>query len=275
MEVRPLTTALGAEIVDLDIRSDENFEAIKQAFIEHGVIVLRDQKITPDEHLAFAKRFGKINVNRFFKPLDSHPSIATLLKEPDQKSAVGEQWHTDHSYDTIPALGSVLHAIELPPFGGDTLFVSMAAAYDALTPSFRNMLDGLYAIHSSRHAFGAASSQHEAAKTGRLGNPELATQDSRHPIVITHPLSGRKGLYVNPGFTLHIEGMSESESAAILGFIYEHCQTPEFQCRIRWNEGDVTMWDNRATWHKALNDYHGHRRYMHRVTIEGCELSAA
>ena len=275
MDVRPLTTALGAEIVDVDIRTDADFDAIKQAFIEHGVIILRDQNITPDEHLVFAERFGPINVNRFFKPLESHPAIATLLKEPDQKAAVGEQWHTDHSYDTVPALGSVLHAIELPPFGGDTLFVSMAAAYEALTPSFRSLLDGLYAIHSSRHAFGATTKQDEAAKTGRLGNQDLATQDSRHPIVITHPLSGRKGLYVNPGFTLHIEGMSESESAAILGFLYEHCQTPEFQCRIRWNEGDVTMWDNRATWHKALNDYHGHRRYMHRVTIEGCELSAA
>jgi len=260
MIVHPLTTALGAEIVDVDIRRDEDFDGVKKAFIEHGVVVLRDQKITPDDHLAFAERFGKINVNRFFKPLDSHPSIATLLKEPDQKSAVGEQWHTDHSYDTVPALGSVLHAIEIPPFGGDTLFVSMAAAYE---------------VHSSRHAFGAANSQEEASKTGRLGNPELATQDSRHPIVITHPLSHRKGLYVNPGFTLHIEDMSKSESAAILGFLYEHCQTPEFQCRIRWSEGDVTMWDNRATWHKALNDYHGHRRYMHRVTIEGCELSAA
>lgn len=275
MIVRPLTTAVGAEIVDVDIRDDKDFDGVKKAFIEHGVVVLRDQKITPDDHLAFAERFGPINVNRFFKPLDSHPSIATLLKEPDQKAAVGEVWHTDHSYDTVPALGSVLHAIEIPPFGGDTLFVSMAAAYEALSPGFRKMLDGLHAIHSSRHAFGAANSQEEASKTGRLGNPELATQDSRHPIVITHPLSGRKGLYVNPGFTLHIENMSKSESAAILGFLYEHCQTPEFQCRIRWNEGDVTMWDNRATWHKALNDYHGHRRYMHRVTIEGVELSAA
>jgi len=192
MIVRPLTTALGAEIVDVDIRSDKDFDGVKKAFIEHGVVVLRDQKITPDEHLAFAERFGAINVNRFFKPLDSHPAIATVLKEPDQKTAVGEDWHTDHSYDTIPALGSVLHAIEIPPYGGDTLFVSMAAAYEALSPSFRKLLDGMYAIHSSRHVFGAASMQDETAKTGRFGNQEAATQDSRHPIVITH-LSGHIG----------------------------------------------------------------------------------
>jgi len=275
MKVKPLTTALGAEIVDVDIRNDADFHAIKQAFIEHGVIVLRDQQITPDEHLAFAEKFGNININRFFKPLESHPAIATLLKEPDQKSAVGEQWHTDHSYDTVPALGSVLHAIEVPPHGGDTLFVSMAAAYEGLSPQFRQMIDGLSAVHSSRHAFGAAAKDHETSKTGRLGNSELATQDSLHPVVITHPLSGRKGLYVNPGFTLHIEGLAEAESTAILDFLYRHCQTPEFQCRVRWNEGDVTLWDNRATWHKAINDYHGYRRYMHRVTIDGCELKAS
>lgn len=274
MKVNPLTTALGAEIVDVDIRNDADFAAIKQAFIDHSVVVLRDQNISPDEQLVFAERFGNININRFFKPLDGHPAIATVTKEADQKTAIGEQWHTDHSYDTIPALGSVLHAVEIPPYGGDTLFVSMAAAYEGLSPQFRKSLEGLYALHSSRHAFGAATTDHEASRTGRLANAELATQDSRHPVVIKHPLSGRRGLYVNPGFTLQIEGFSKTESDAMLGFLYEHCQTPEYQCRIRWNEGDVTLWDNRATWHKALNDYHGHRRHMHRVTIEGCELTS-
>ncbi len=274
MIVQALTTALGAEIRDVDVRNEDDTEAIKQVFIEHGVIVLRDQHITPDEHLAFARRFGSINVNRFFRPLDSHPEIATVLKEAEQKSAVGETWHTDHSYDKEPALGSALHAIEIPPCGGDTLFISMAAAYEGLSPTFRKMLKGLYALHSSRHAFGASIKDHEKSKSGQLGNPELATQDSRHPVVITHPLSGRKGLYVNPGFTLSIEGLSKTESAAMLEFLYEHCQTPEYQCRVRWNAGDIALWDNRATWHKALNDYHGHRRYMHRVTINGCALQA-
>ncbi|MGB1010451.1 MAG: TauD/TfdA dioxygenase family protein [Thiolinea sp.] len=274
MLVRPLTTALGAEILDVDIRDGKDFAAIREAFTTYSVIVIRNQQITPDEHLAFARCFGEINVNRFFKPLDSHPEIATLLKEPDQKAAVGEAWHTDHSYDVEPAMGSVLHAIEVPACGGDTLFISMAEAYEALSPTFRSLLDGLSAWHSSRHAFGANNLQQEASQTGRLMNPELATQDSMHPVVIKHPFSGRKCLYVNPGFTTHIDGMKKEESNALLGFLYTHCLTPEFRCRIRWNAGDITIWDNRATWHKAVNDYHGHRRYMHRVTVEGCKLEA-
>lgn len=274
MEVKPLTTALGAEILDADVRDADTFAAIKDAYVEHAVIVIRDQQITPNEHLEFARRFGTINVNRFFKPLDTHPEIATLLKEPDQKRAVGDVWHTDHSYDIEPAMGSILHALEVPSIGGDTLFISMSEAYNALSPAFKKLLDGLYAWHSSRHAFGANNVQEEASQTGRLMNPELATQDSRHPIVITHPFSGRKCLYVNPGFTTHIDGMHEEESKALLGFLYEHCYTPEFRCRIRWNVGDITIWDNRATWHKAVNDYNGHRRYMHRVTVEGCALEA-
>ncbi|MEO1689017.1 MAG: TauD/TfdA family dioxygenase, partial [Pseudomonadota bacterium] len=266
MDIQPLTGGLGAEIFDADIRRDADFEAIRDAFVRHSVIVLRGQDCTPDEHLAFAQRFGPINVNRFFKPVEGHPQIAMVLKEKDQTRAIGEGWHTDHSYDQVPAMGSILRAVETPPFGGDTLFTSMAAAYEALSPTMRGFLDGLTALHSSRHAFGAARQDDETAATGRIGNPEAATQDARHPVVIRHPLSGRRGLYVNPGFTLRIEQLAPSESDALLAMLYAHCQMPEFQCRVRWQVGDVTMWDNRATWHKAVNDYQGHRRLMHRVT---------
>ena len=155
MEIRPLTGALGAEILGADVKDPSQFDAIQAAFAKHSVIVLRGQDIVPEDHLTFARRFGPINVNRFFKPVDGHPEIATVLKEKDQKEAVGEGWHTDHSYDQIPALGSILHAIEMPPFGGDTLFVSMGAAFEALSGKMRGFLDGLTAIHSSRHVFGA------------------------------------------------------------------------------------------------------------------------
>jgi len=205
--------------------------------------------------------------------VDGHPEIATVLKEKDQKEAVGEGWHTDHSYDQVPAMGSILHAIEMPPYGGDTLFVSMGAAYEALSEPMRRFLDGLTAIHSSRHVFGVSTSDSEAAKSGRLSNADAATQDAHHPVVIRHPLSGRRGIFVNPVFTTHIEGLKPDESAAILNMLYEHCKQPEFQCRVRWQEGDVTMWDNRATWHKAINDYQGFRRLMHRVTVDGVALS--
>ncbi|MCP9483677.1 TauD/TfdA family dioxygenase [Shimia sp. CNT1-13L.2] len=273
MDIRPLTGGLGAEIHGADIRNAEDFDAIHEAFATYSVIVLRDQIAGPDDHLAFARRFGPINVNRFFKPVESHPEIAMVLKEKDQKEAVGEGWHTDHSYDQVPAMGSILHAIEMPPFGGDTLFVSMGAAYDALSPTMRGFLDGLHAIHSSRHVFGASVQDSEASKSGRLGNAEAATQDARHPVVITHPMSGRRGLFVNPVFTTHIEGLTPDESDAILAMLYDHCKQPEFQCRVRWQAGDITMWDNRATWHKAINDYHGFRRLMHRITVDGVALT--
>ncbi|MEM9968748.1 MAG: TauD/TfdA family dioxygenase [Pseudomonadota bacterium] len=275
MDIKPLTGVLGAEIIGADILDARQFDDIHAAFARHSVIVLRDQRIRPEDHLAFARRFGPINVNRFFKPVDDHPEIAMVLKEKDQKEAVGEGWHTDHSYDQEPALGSILHAIEMPPYGGDTLFVSMGAAYEALSAPIRELLDGLTAVHSSRHVFGAAAQDSEAVKTGRLGNADHAQQDARHPVVITHPLSGWRGLFINPVFTTHIEGLSAEESDAILAMLYAHCKRPEFQCRVRWRVGDVTMWDNRATWHKAINDYHGFRRLMHRVTVEGVPLIQA
>jgi taurine dioxygenase len=273
MEIRPLTGCLGAEIFGADLRIEEQFGEIQAAFAKHSVIVLRDQEISSEDHLDFARRFGPINVNRFFKPVEGYPEIATVLKERDQKEAVGEGWHTDHSYDQVPAMGSILRAIEMPPYGGDTLFVSMGAAYEALSENMRGFLDELTAVHSSRHVFGATTLDSEAAKSGRLGNAEAATQDARHPVVITHPLSRRRGLFVNPVFTTHIEGLTADESTAILGMLYEHCRQPEFQCRVRWREGDVTMWDNRATWHKAINDYQGFRRLMHRVTVDGVSLN--
>ena len=273
MEIRPLTGGLVAEILGADVRDREQYEEIHAAFAKHSVIVLRDQEISPEDHLDFARRFGPININRFFKPVDGNPEIATVLKEKDQKEAVGEGWHTDNSYDQVPAMGSILHAIEMPPYGGDTLFVSMGAAYEALSEPMRRFLDGLTAIHSSRHVFGVSTSDSEAAKSGRLSNADAATQDAHHPVVIRHPLSGRRGIFVNPVFTTHIEGLKPDESAAILNMLYEHCKQPEFQCRVRWQEGDVTMWDNRATWHKAINDYQGFRRLMHRVTVDGVALS--
>lgn len=275
MHITPMTGLFGAEITGADLTNPDHFDAIRDAFIKYSVITLRSQTIGPDDHLAFARRFGSINVNRFFAASDTHPEIALVVKEPDQSSAIGEMWHTDHSYDIEPALGSILHGIELPPFGGDTVFVSMAAAYDALSDGFKDILKGLNAWHSSRHVFGEVSKTDETATTGRVGNTEAATQDALHPVVIRHPLSGRAGLYVNPQFTTHIDGLSEVESRAILGAIYEHCQRPEFHARLRWQKGDVTFWDNRATWHKAINDYAGHRRLMHRVTVEGCALSPA
>jgi taurine dioxygenase len=274
VKIAPLTGRLGAEIFDANLKDPAQFAEIETAFTRFSVIILRAQDLTPDDLLSFARRFGSVNVNRFFTPLTNHPEIAIVLKEPNQQGAIGEDWHTDHAYDQIPAMGSILHAIETPPAGGDTVFCSMGAAYDALSDRFKSMLEGLSAWHSSRHVFGPSQADAESVTSGRVGNAELATQDALHPVVIKHPLSGRLGLYVNPQFTTHIDGLANAESDALLQMLYTHCQKPEFQCRVRWQPGDVTMWDNRATWHKAINDYQGHRRYMHRVTVEGCRLNA-
>lgn len=276
MEIKPLSGGGGAELINADVTDPNQFDAIHQAFSDYGVIAIRDQQIAPEQQIAFARHFGEINVNRFFAQVDGHPEIAMVLKEKDQKKNIGGDWHTDHSYDLAPAMCSMLYAIETPEVGGDTLFASMYTSFEALSDGFKDMLRGMQAWHSSRHVFGAAArSGTEISETGRIGNTGAATQDSLHPVVIRHPLSGREALYVNPGFTTHFDGWSQAESDALMAFLEHHCTQPEFVCRVRWRPGTITVWDNRATWHKAVNDYHGHRRLMHRITVEGIELAPA
>ena len=275
MQIRPLTGAIGADILGVDVRDPVQFPEIFQAFSDHGVIAIRNQDISPDDQVAFAERFGTINVNRFFAKVPGHDQIAMVLKEPDQTRAIGEDWHTDHSYDKAPAMCSILHCIETPAAGGDTMFASMYAAFDALSDGLKDTLRGLSAWHSSRHVFGKKREDSETSKSGRIGNSDAATQDALHPMVIRHPLSGRETLYVNSQFTTHIDGWTKDESAALLGYLYRHAIAPETTCRVRWAPGTIVIWDNRATWHKAVNDYHGHRRLMHRITVEGPELAAA
>ncbi|MCP5156189.1 MAG: TauD/TfdA family dioxygenase [Ectothiorhodospiraceae bacterium] len=277
IDVRPLSPAVGAEIRGVDLAGDlgnAQFAEIRRAFHEHGAVFFREQRLTPEQHVAFARRFGPINVNRFFQPVDGHPEIAEVRKEPHHKRNIGAGWHTDHSYDAAPALGSMLYAHEVPDCGGDTLFASMEAAFAALSPRMQDMLRGMRALHSSRHVFGARRYQDEPQEyAGRLGNPELATQDAVHPVVIHHPQTGREVLYVNPGFTVRFDGWTEAESRPLLGFLYRHAAHPSFTCRFRWEVGSIALWDNRSTWHMALNDYPGKRRYMHRVTIDGSPLA--
>ncbi|MEM7070081.1 MAG: TauD/TfdA family dioxygenase [Pseudomonadota bacterium] len=273
IEVQPITPNLGADIYGADLNSDSDIADIKKAFADHSVIAIRGLDITPDEHLAFARNWGKINVNRFFKPVDGYPEIATVLKEADQASAIGESWHTDHSYDTSPAMCSMLYARETPDVGGDTAFASQHAAYNALSEGLKRTLESLKAWHSSRHAFGAELKGEEAHQDGRLGNEEAATQDALHPVVITHPLSGRKCLYVNADFTIRFDGWTREESQPLLNQLYAHCSRADFTCRLRWQPGTLGIWDNRATQHMAINDYPGKRRLMHRITIEGVPLS--
>lgn len=276
IRVEPLSTWLGAEVAGVDLTApvaDETFAEIRRAFGEYGVVFFRDQRLTPEQHVAFAERFAPIDINRFFSAVPGYPMIAEVRKEPEQTRNIGGGWHTDHSYDQVPALGSMLYAREVPRTGGDTLFASMYAAYDAVSEGLKATLERLRACHSSRHVFGPEAHARRGDLVGRIGNPELATQDAVHPAVIRHPQTGRKALYVNPGFTLRFEGWTEEESRPLLDYLYRHATRPEFTCRFHWREGSLALWDNRSTWHFAVNDYHGERRLLHRITIQGSPLN--
>jgi taurine dioxygenase len=276
LRIEPLAPALGAEISGVDLTKPLPagiVEAIKQAFVDYGVIFFRDQHLTPEQHIDFARHFGPINVNRFFRAVDGYPMIAEVRKEAQHKKNIGGDWHTDHSYDEVPALGSVLLAHEVPKAGGDTVFASMYAAYDALSDGLKETLGRLRAVHSSRHVFGYQGRTRATDDLAtRIGNPDLAVQDAAHPVVIRHPESGRPALYVNPGFTLRFDGWTDEESRPLLDYLYRHAVRPEFLCRFRWEPGSIAFWDNRATWHYAVNDYQGQRRLMHRITLEGVPL---
>jgi taurine dioxygenase len=275
MEIRAFCPALGAEIMGVDLARPlvaVAIDAIRRALGEFGVVFFRDQQLTPEQHLAFAQHFGGVNLNRFFKAVDGYPAIAEVRKDPDQQQNIGGNWHTDHSYDLAPAMGSILYAREVPDAGGDTLFASMYRAYDALSDGLKRTLEELRALHSSRHVFGPSTYGLRGDLRGRVLNPELAAQDAIHPVVIRHPDSGRKALYVNPAFTVRIEGWSDEESRPLLQYLYQHAVRPEFSCRFQWRPGSIAFWDNRCTWHYALNDYSGHRRLMHRITVEGVPL---
>jgi taurine dioxygenase len=256
--------------VDLTRASDGEVDAIRRAVFEHGVAFLRGQNMTPEQHIAFAERFGPIVVNRFFPKTEKHPQIAKVEKTADQTTNIGGDWHTDHSYDQAPAMGSILLARETPPSGGDTLFASMYAAYDALSDGFKAMLAPLKAHHAAAHVFGAGAAYAQGDQKALAGHSDLP--EAIHPVVITHPGSGRKALYVNPAFTTGIIGWSQEESRALLHFLYAHAVQPNFVSRFQWQPGSVAIWDNRCSWHNAMNDYRGHYRLMHRITIAGEEL---
>ena len=272
---------VGAEILGVDIAgglASSELETIKQTFSQHGLVFFRNQKISEADHIDLAEVFGDINVNRFFAANPEYPQIAMVSKEPDQIANIGGGWHTDHSYDQEPALGSILVARELPESGGDTWFTSMYKAYDSLSDGLKETLEGLSAVHSAKHVFGPQG-DYEAtgSASGRIGNAgaALELEDPIHPVVINHPLSGRKALYVNAGFTLRFDGWTDEESAPLLAYLYGRAIADENITRFKWENGSIAFWDNRATWHFAQNDYPGQRRVMHRVTIEGCALQPA
>jgi taurine dioxygenase len=270
IQVEPLSSAVGAEIGGVDIGGpldDAVIAEIRQAFLAHGAIFFRDQSLSPEQYLRFARTMGEPSEYPFVKGLEGYPEITEVVKEKDERINFGGVWHSDTTYLECPPMGTILYAREIPPVGGDTIFASMIAAYEALSPGMRRLLDGLTAVNSADKGDAAATRADLRRQRPKDEGDTVTT--SEHPIVRTHPETGQKAIYVNPGHTLRIAGLSEAESAPILEFLYRHQKRPEFTCRFRWRLGSLAFWDNRAVQHYPLNDYHGHRRAMQRITLAG------
>jgi taurine dioxygenase len=272
IEVRPLGAALGAEIAGVDLakpQPDGTIKEIREALLAHQVIFFREQSLTIEQHEALGRCFGDLDIHPYHPHLEGHPEV--LVLETDQTKpeiAAGDAWHADLTALERPPLGSILYAREIPSIGGDTIFASMYAAYDALSERMKSFLEGLTAVHDMLHLFAPVflplPDGPERCRAIQRDHPPV-----EHPIVRTHPETGRKALFVNGLFTSRVPELSARESAALLGFLYEHIRIPEFQCRFRWEGGSVAFWDNRCTQHYPVADYWPERRCMHRVTIAG------
>jgi len=275
ISVNKISGALGAEISGIDLGSsnldDEVVGEIRHALIENCVIFFRNQNLTPDQHLAFGRRFGELQVHDFVEAMADNEEILEVRKEADEMRNFGGGWHTDVSYLERPSLGSVLYAREVPAYGGDTMFANQYLAYETLSGGMKKLLDGMTAIHSARRPYGLNAMSRYAAgeRSMKYLYSENAHAEVEHPVIRTHAETGRKCLYVNGTFTIRFNDMTEEESAPLLDYLYQHAVRPEFTCRFRWEKGSIAFWDNRCVQHNAINDYHGQRRVMHRVTIEG------
>ncbi len=275
MQTEKIAPNCGVEISGLRLAEADGavLEEIRQAIYEHGVAVFRDQEFSPEDHIAFARRWGGIDINNYFPLTDAHPEIAVVRKSADQQTNIGGAWHTDHSYDQVPAMGSILVARVLPPKGGDTLFAHMGAAYDSLPDDLKAEIEGLEAFHTADHVYKEDGLYAQTDMAGDLRGQGLKT-GAIHPIVIRHPQTGRRLLYVNSAFTIHIVGRTREESLPLLNRLYAAALDADNECRVVWRPGTVAVWDNRTTWHNALNDYQGHAREMHRITLSGEPLAA-
>jgi len=267
--VTPIADALGAEISGIDLASDlpeETVAEIRRAWLEHLVVFFRDQVLGLDEFLGFARRIGNPVEYPFVKGVDGYPEIIAVAKLPDETVNFGGIWHSDTVYLERPPMASMLIAREVPPVGGDTMFANMYAAYEALSPGMQRLLDGLVAVNSSAMADVSKTREDRRRDSGDVEDREFVAE---HPVVRTHPETGRKALYVNVAHTQRFVDMTEDESRPLLQFLFAHSIRPEFTCRFQWRVGSLALWDNRCAMHNPINDYHGHTRILHRITLEG------
>jgi taurine dioxygenase len=270
IEVRRIAGALGAEIHGVDLArplDDETVAALRRAFLENLVVFFRDQDLTLEQFMALARRFGRPIEYPFVKGLEGYPEIIEVAKLEHETVNFGGIWHSDTTYLETPPMGTMLLAREVPQVGGDTLFANMHVAYETLSDGLRRTLDGLRAVNSSARADVTRTREDRIRASPAEGAKRVF--EAEHPVVRTHPETGRKALYVNVAHTVRFAGWTEAESAPLLEFLCRHLTRPEFTCRFRWEAGSLAFWDNRAAQHNPVNDYHGHRRIMHRITLAG------
>jgi taurine dioxygenase len=271
LEVGPISGALGAEVsgVDLGRLDDAGVAGVRRALLDHGVIFFRNQSFDAEQHKALARRFGDIFVHPNYAGTQADPEVVMIRREPGDTKIVGEDWHTDTTMMAEPPMGAILFAIETPPYGGDTLFSSQTLAYDALSDGMKRLVGGLRAVHTDRLVAGPAARMNERRSTKVREDDAWRETVNVHPVVRTHPETGRKCLFVNRSYTVAFEGMTEEESAPLLNYLMEHGHRPEFTCRFRWTDGAVAFWDNRCVKHLAIKDSGPFRRFMRRVQIAG------
>jgi taurine dioxygenase len=273
IEVHPLTGALGAEIRGVDLSqplAPSTVAEIRRAFLDHLLLVFRNQVLTLDQQKDFGRAFGTLHVHPMFGAVEGHPEVILFDKKPEDTVNVGGGWHADLTCLPEPPMAGILRVTETPAVGGDTLFANMYAAYEALSPAFQKLADGLVAIHTSAKVYGpwgkyaqSKDQTHAPAKT------DGGSVSSTHPVVRTHPETGRKGLFVNRAYGIFIKGLSLEESNLLLEYLCQHAVRGDFTTRLHWENDTLAFWDNRCTQHYALNDYHGHRRTAYRVTLDG------
>lgn len=271
--VERLSPSCGAIIYGVDLTAppcEEVFKEIHRALLENLVIFFRDQDLTTSQLKAFAACFGELDIHGILKGLDGHPEVLEVLTEPDDTNVYSQGWHADVTYQPCPTMGAILRAIDVPEIGGDTLFSNQYLAYESLSTGMQRMLSNLTAVHSSVHVYGTRQASMDLKDENMVvSKKEAQSAESTHPVIRTHPETGRKSLFVNDHYTIRFSNMSVEESTPLLQYLFKHAIRPEYSCRFQWQEHSIAFWDNRCLLHNPVADYLGERRYLHRVVVKG------
>ena len=272
MQVRPLAGAIGAEVLGVDLRNefdDQTIADIRRVFLDYQVIFFREQVLSPDEFEHFVGRFGHLAPHHVLRGMPQSPNILEIIRRETDPYIFAPGWHADVTWQAKPVLGAMLYAVEVPENGGDTLFSNQNLAYETLSPGMRKILDDLHAVHSSEDTYGPGAETSTKVELIKIDRAEAVKGLSEHPVVRTHPETGRKSLFVNPDYTKGFVNMTRQESAPLLEYLYAHATRPELSCRFRWRPGSIAFWDNRCTLHRPIDDYFGKRRRTWRITLQG------